>query len=63
MKQSEIKELTTDEIIERIVTEKSALQQLKVTHSVTQLENPMQIRDKRKTIARLHTELSKRENA
>ena len=63
MKQSEIKELTTDEIIERIVSEKSALQQLEITHSVTQLENPMQIRHKRRTIARLNTELSKRDNA
>ncbi len=63
MKQSEIKELTTDEIIERIVTEKSALQQMEITHSVTQLENPMQIRHKRRTIARLNTELSKRDNA
>lgn len=63
MKQSEIKELTTDEIIERIVAEKGALEQLEITHSVTQLENPMQIRHKRRTIARLNTELGKRENA
>lgn len=61
MKQSVIKELTTEEIVERIETENDALNQLKMTHNVTQLENPMQIRHKRRAIARLKTELSKRE--
>ncbi|MAX80833.1 MAG: 50S ribosomal protein L29 [Crocinitomicaceae bacterium] len=60
MKQSEIVQLTTDELVERIEGESSSLDTLKITHSVSQLENPMLIRQKRKTIARLNTELSKR---
>ncbi len=35
---------------------------LKLAHSVTPLENPLQIRQLRKTVARLATELTKREN-
>jgi large subunit ribosomal protein L29 len=34
---------------------------MKIGHSVTPLENPLQIRDVRRTIARLNTELKKRE--
>jgi large subunit ribosomal protein L29 len=61
MKQSEIVQLTTDELVERIEGETSSLDTLKMTHSVSQLENPMLIRQKRKTIARLNTELRKRQ--
>lgn len=53
MKQSEIKELTTEEIVERIEVETSALQKLKITHVVSPLENPLQIRDARRNVARL----------
>ncbi len=60
MKQKVIIELTTDEIIEKIDTEKDNLQKLKMVHAVSPLENPMQIRHARKTIARLKTELNKR---
>ena len=35
---------------------------LKLAHSVTPLENPLQIRKARRTVARLATELTKREN-
>ncbi|MEO1547996.1 MAG: 50S ribosomal protein L29, partial [Bacteroidota bacterium] len=34
---------------------------LKMAHAVTPLENPMQIRSARRTVARLATELTKRE--
>ena len=61
MKQSEIVQLTKDEIIEKLENESAALEQLKMNHSVSQLENPMEIRAKRQTIARLNTELTKRE--
>ena len=33
---------------------------LKLTHALSPLENPLQIREARKTIARLSTELSSR---
>lgn len=61
MKYSVIAQLTTDEIREKIDLEVTALNQMKMNHRISQLENPIQIRDKRKAVARLHTELRKRE--
>ena len=61
MKNSEIVQMTTAELKEKVVAEKAALNKLVMNHTVTPLENPMQIRATRKTIARLLTELRKRE--
>lgn len=61
MKTSEIKDLTTEEIREKIETEKAALTKMKMNHAVSPLENPMLIRSTRRNIARLMTELRKRE--
>jgi len=61
MKQSVVVEMTTEEIAERIDVESSALDQLLMNHTVSPLENPISIREKRRAIARLKTELRKRE--
>ena len=61
MKTSEIKDLSTEEIREKIETEKAALTKMKMNHAVSPLENPMLIRTTRRNIARLMTELRKRE--
>ncbi len=61
MKSSEVKEMTTEDLKEKVVTEKAALNKMKMNHVVTPLENTMQIRAKRKDIARMMTELRKRE--
>ncbi|MEI6677766.1 MAG: 50S ribosomal protein L29 [Mariniphaga sp.] len=61
MKNSEIKELTTAEIIEKIDITKEELIRMCLNHSVNPLENPMKIRFTRKDIARLKTELRKRQ--
>ncbi|UTW63288.1 50S ribosomal protein L29 [bacterium SCSIO 12741] len=61
MKQSVIKELTTEELFERLGDETESLGKLEMNHTVSQLENPMVIREKRRTIARLKTEITKRE--
>jgi len=61
MKQSVIKEMTSDEIAERIEVEAAALTQLQMNHKVSALESPIQIREKRRAIARLKTELRKRQ--
>ena len=61
MKSSEIKELTTKELEERIDTEKTHLTRLKLNHAVSPLDNPLKIKETRKNIARLKTELRKRE--
>ena len=60
MKQSIVNELTTDEIRERLVEEKTNYIKLKMNHTVSPVENPMKIKSVRKLIARLHTELKKR---
>ncbi len=61
MKQSEIKELSTEELKDRLVEFKKQHADLKMAHAVTPLENPMQIRKARRTVARLATEITKRE--
>jgi len=61
MKQAEIKELSVEEIQQKIAELKKEYADLKMAHSVTPLENPMQIRQTRRTVARLATELTKRE--
>jgi len=61
MKTSEIKELTSKEIKERLQTEQENLIRLKLNHSVSPLDNPMKIRESRRNIARMKTILSTRE--
>ncbi len=62
MKQSEVKELSVEELKEKIADFKKQFADLKMAHSVTPLENPLLIRNARRTMARLATELTKREN-
>jgi large subunit ribosomal protein L29 len=61
MKQSVINELTLKDLQEKLVIEKAAYVKLKLGHSVSPVENPMKISAARKTVARLSTELRKRE--
>jgi large subunit ribosomal protein L29 len=61
MKAEVIRELSTEEIRERLVEEKKQLNKLEINHSVSPLENPNQLKEGRKAIARLHTELRRRE--
>jgi large subunit ribosomal protein L29 len=63
MKQSVIVELSTADILERLEEERKQLVRLKLNHTVSPLENPNKIKDYRKTIARLETELRKRQLA
>ncbi len=61
MKQNVIREMSTGELHERLEEERKQLQKLKMNHAVSPLENPMKIKDYRKTVARIITELRKRE--
>ena len=61
MKNSEIKELTTPEIVEKVDSEKSTLTRFKLNHAISPLENPLQIKVTRRNIARLVTELRHRQ--
>ena len=60
MKNSEILELSTEEIVARINEERANLTKLRFAHTVSAIENPMRINKVRKDIARLNTELTNR---
>ena len=61
MKTSEIRELSTQDLIERIDTERTNLVRMKLNHAITPLDNPQKIKQVKITISRLLTELRHRE--
>jgi large subunit ribosomal protein L29 len=61
MKQQEITKLSVEDIKGQIDTFSGKLKNMKLSHIVSPMENPIQIRSMRRTIARLKTELTKRE--
>ena len=61
MKQSEVKELSTAELQEKIGEFKKGYSDLKMAHAISPLENPIELRNMRRTVARLSTELTNRE--
>jgi len=61
MKNAEIKGLTFAELTEKIGSEKETMRKMKFAHQVSAIENPMKIRETRKLIARLKTELTAKE--
>ena len=61
MKTSEIRELSTSDLIERIDTEKTMLVRMKMNHAITPLDNPQKLKQAKLNIARLITELRSRE--
>ena len=61
MKQQVISELSTTELKERLVEEALQLNKLNLNHAISPIENPNKIKWQRRTIARLKTEIRKRE--
>ena len=61
MKMQEITKLSVEDLKGRVVYFSEQLSKLKLTLSVAPLENPIQIQKVRKIVARLSTELTKRE--
>ncbi|MFL9836566.1 50S ribosomal protein L29 [Flavobacterium sp. ST-75] len=61
MKQSEIKDLSAAELQEKLGELQKTYTDLKSAHAISPIENPLQIRTVRRSIARVATELSKRE--
>ena len=57
MKIAEIKELETNDLVEKLEN----AQALKLNHQISPLENPSQIKAARRDIARMKTELRSRE--
>jgi len=60
MKNQEITKLSTEDLRSRLVDISSQLENLKLTHAMSPVENPLRIRSMRKVVARLSTELTKR---
>ncbi len=61
MKASEIREMTTREIKEKLQDQKLNYSKMKMAHGVSPLENPVNLKYTRKDIARLATELHDRQ--
>ena len=61
MKQQVIRELSTPEVKDRLVEEQQQLVKLKLNHAISPIENPQKIKEQRRTVARLKTELRMRE--
>ena len=61
MKIAEIRELQTSELHERLDAEVANYTSLRLTHAVSPLENPMKLKEVRRNIARMKTELRQRE--
>jgi large subunit ribosomal protein L29 len=53
-------DLSNEDIAERLEAEKARLKKFRFSHAVTPLENPMQLRESRREVARLLTETKKR---
>ncbi|GAB3798578.1 hypothetical protein GCM10028819_19980 [Spirosoma humi] len=58
MKKEDLKGLSADELRTEIGAEQDRLLKLRFAHAVSPIENPMRIRESRKRITRLNTELT-----
>ena len=61
MKQSEINKLSKEDLQDKLGEFQKQLEELKMTHTISPLENPLQLRSTRRVVARLKTALSNRE--
>lgn len=57
----ELKDLTVQELQDKLKEERGTLTKLRFSHTVSPIENPMQLNAKRKVVARILTELRHRE--
>ncbi|MDD4636380.1 MAG: 50S ribosomal protein L29 [Bacteroidales bacterium] len=61
MKIAEIREFSAQELKERVDAEVKRLDLMKINHSISPLDNPAQITQLRKDVAKMRTELRHRE--
>jgi len=62
MKGQVLIDMPENELQDFLVSEREKLTRMKMSHAVSPLENPLQLKVIRKTIARLMTEISRRRN-
>ena len=61
MKQSEVKNLSVAELEQKLIELKKTHSELKMAHAISPIENPLTIRSLRRDIARVASELTRRE--
>jgi len=59
----DVSQFVTEDLKSKIAEDKAELQRMDFGHNVTPLDNPLSIRTKRRNVARLLTELNKRNKA
>ncbi|MFT4738572.1 MAG: large subunit ribosomal protein L29 [Paraglaciecola sp.] len=57
MKNSELRGLSVDELKNKLTVEQENYKKLKFAHAITPIENPVKIRESRKLVARIQTEI------
>ena len=62
MKTSEIEKLSLEDLKDKLQEQQKQLKDLKMNHAVSPLENPVQIKAVRRTVARLLTAITSKEN-
>ena len=62
MKTQVLTDIPENELQDLLVSEREKLIRMKMSHAVSPLENPLQLKFSRKIIARVMTEISKRRN-
>ena len=62
MKSQILTDMPENELQDLLISEREKLIRMKMSHSVSPLENPLQLRFIKKVIARVMTEISKRRN-
>lgn len=58
MKQAEIVKLPKEDLQDKLMEYQKQLEELKMTHAISPLENPLQIKKARRIVARLKTAIS-----
>ena len=60
MKAQILTDMPLNELNDLLISERERLVKMKMSHAVSPMENPMQIKFARKTVARIMTEISRR---
>ena len=63
MKAQVLTDMPLNELHDLLITERERLVKMRMSHAVSPMENPMQIKFARKTVARIMTELSRRDTS
>jgi large subunit ribosomal protein L29 len=63
MENTVIRELSNEELSEKLAEVRLKFSKMKLNHAVSPLENPMELKHTRKLVARLLTEKTKRSKA